>query len=220
MTASLIDADASASDPMTTARSSAQPFFAALYAGQSGTLELRTVPLDPASAEDRRIAATYRDFVPVTNGAVDMTRVDRFLARTASRRMAAYFGVALRTPDAVQDRKGDAAHCQTLTALFVDADYKYLGEAETRRRLAQFPLSPSIVVCSGGGLHVYWRLREPIDLRTDTPKAKSLLRRVARAVVDVVDESVSEPARVLRIPGSVNFKAEYGEPRLVTLERV
>ena len=51
-------------------------------------------------------------------------------------------------------------------------------------------------------------------------KAKSLLRRVARAVVDVVDESVSEPARVLRIPGSMNFKQEYGEPRLVTLERV
>ncbi len=67
-----------------------QQFFEALYAGQSGVLELRTVPLADRS-EERGIAAQFRDFVPVTNGTVDMTRVNRFLARTASRRMAAYF---------------------------------------------------------------------------------------------------------------------------------
>ena len=43
------------------------------------------------------------------------------------------------------------------------------------------------------------------------------LRHIAASVADVVDEAVSEPARVLRIPGSYNFKKEYGEPRLVTL---
>lgn len=204
---------------MTSAITPAQQFLEALYAGQSGVLELRTVPL-ANTPDERRVAAEMRDFLAVANGCVDMTRVDRFLQRTSSRQMAAYFGVALRTPAAATDRKGGGAYCQTLTALFVDCDFKYLGDAESRRRFADFPLEPSIVVKSGGGLHLYWLLREPIDLRTDMARAKSILRRLARTVCDVVDESVSEPARVLRIPGSLNFKKEYGEPRAVTLERV
>jgi hypothetical protein len=48
-------------------------------------------------------------------------------------------------------------------------------------------------------------------------RAKSLLRRLASAVADVVDESVSEPARVLRLPSGFNFKKQYPEPRPVRL---
>lgn len=205
---------------MTSAITRAQQFFEALYAGQSGILELRTVPRDPASAEDRRLAASLRDFVPVSKGAVDMTRVERFLARTTSRKMAAYFGVALRTPQAATDRKGGLPYVQALTALFVDGDFKYKGEAETRRRLVEFSLPPSILVASGGGCHAYWLLREPIDLRRDLARAQSLLHRLAMSLEDVVDVSVSESARVLRIPGSMNFKEEYGEPRPVALEHL
>jgi hypothetical protein len=187
-------------------------FFKRLYPGQTGILECRTF--------DHPEAWKLRDFVPVIDGVVDMARINRFLAETESRRLGAYFGVALRTPESVRDRKGDAAHCQALTALFVDADYKYLGEAETRRRIQQYRPSPSIVVCSGGGLHVYWTLTAPIDLRTDEQRARRILRRLARSIAGIVDESVSEPARVLRIPGSLNFKKAYGEPRPVVLERV
>jgi hypothetical protein len=187
-------------------------FFRRLFDRQTGVLELRTF--------DHPEAWTLRDFVPVADGVVDMVRVNRFLAETESRRLGAYFGVALRTPESVRDKKGDAAHCQALTALFVDADYKYLGEAETRQRIQQYHPSPSIIVCSGGGLHVYWTLTTPIDLRTDYDKARTILRRLARSIAGIVDESVSEPARVLRIPGSLNCKKEYGAPRPVVLERV
>jgi hypothetical protein len=61
-------------------------------------------------------------------------------------------------------------------------------------------------VNSGGGLHPYWLLRTPLDLQRDYRGAQSILRRVAKGVADIVDAPVSEPARVLRIPGSLNFK--------------
>ena len=79
------------------------------------------------------------------------------------------------------------------------------------------PLQPSMVVESGGGLHTYWDLAQPFYLKKEMAEAKRWLSHIASTVADVVDESVSEPARVLRIPGSYNFKKEYDEPRPVTL---
>lgn len=202
---------------------SAREFFAGLYAGQTGVLELRTFGPDKSDAsleaeQQRRAAYRLRDFMPVKDGAFDAERVERFLAGCERAKLGAFFGVALRTNAALQTKKGDAAHCQTLTALFVDADFKHLGEAETRKRIAEFPLPPSIVVCSGGGLHPYWPLESPIYLQTSggMARAKSLLRRMAKTVAEVVDEQVSEPARVLRIPGSLNFK--YDPPLPVVWE--
>jgi len=193
-------------------------FFATLYAGATGILELRSVPLDDTPAA-RRLAFFCRDFVPVTNGDLDIRLVERFLIKTRAHRMAAYFGVALRTQQAAKDRKGSAPYCALLTALFVDCDFKHLGEAESRKRIAEFAIPPSIIVNSGGGLHPYWILRHPLDLQNGgLSTARSLLRRLAKSVADVVDESVSEPVRVLRVPGSFNFK--YTPSRLVTVEKL
>jgi hypothetical protein len=207
-------------DPPPSGQSSAERLFTALYAGHSGILELRTVALADTEYE-QRIAARYRQFVPVHDGRFDQRHIDRFLKNTGARRMAAYFGVALRKPEAARDRKGTAAYCQTLTTLFVDADFKRLGEEETRRRIDAFAITPSAIVNSGGGLHAYWFLRPALAL--DTPnrlaEARVILRRLAIGVADVADVAVSEPARVLRIPGSFNFKPEYDAPRPVVLER-
>jgi hypothetical protein len=197
----------------------AEHFFTTLYAGQSGVLELRTKPrTEPATAHDWNLVSRLRDFVPVRDGAFDLSRVERFIAATTAERMEAYFGVALRTPDAATHRRGDAAHCATLTTLFVDADFKKLGEAATRQRLKTFATQPSIVVNSGGGVHPYWLLATPLDLQTFYRETRALLQRLAYHVADIVDTGVSEPARVLRIPGSLNFK--YDPPRPVALEHI
>jgi len=192
----------------------ATQFFNTLYAGQTGVLELRTFDHPKANA--------LRAFIPVEQGEYDVDRVTKFLDATEELRLGAFFGVALRTAASLKSKKGDAAHCQTLTALFVDADFKHLGEAETRRRIDECQLQPSMLVCSGGGLHPYWLLETPIFLQSPggMAKAKSYLKRLAKAVAEVVDESVSEPVRVLRIPGSYNFKKAYETPRPVTLERM
>lgn len=213
----LVTSHALSEDEHAAGMTEADRFFGALYAGQTGILDLRTVPLAETPYE-RGIARRYRDFVPVDNGRFDSGRISRFVKHTAARRMAAYFGVALRTPQAAIDKRGSAGYCQTLTTLFVDADFKHLGEVETRRRLAEFPIAPNAIINSGGGLHPYWFVRPPLDLQHGYDHARSILRRLALAVADIVDVSVSEPARILRIPGSLNFKREYGEPRPVVLE--
>ena len=199
---------------------SATKFFSTLYAHQSGVLELRTFGPDGDSTKAktlRRKANALRDFVLVENGIVDEPKVLSFIKGCNAAHLGAFYGVALRARESLKDRKGDAAHCQTLTTLFVDADFKHLGEEETIRRINAAPLAPSMVVESGGGLHPYWILdsSSAFYLKRELPAAKLWLRHIAASAAGVVDESVSEPARVLRIPGSYNFK--YDPPRLVTL---
>ena len=74
-----------------------------------------------------------------------------------------------------------------------------------------------MVIESEGGLHPYWILdpSSAFYLKREMREAKLWLRHIASSVADVVDETVSEPARVLRIPGSYNFM--YDPPRLVSL---
>jgi hypothetical protein len=122
-----------------------------------------------------------------------------------------YFGAAARrSPDS-----GALENCSALPALFVDIDFKTTDERAARERLAVFPVVPSIVVNSGGGLHVYWLLREPIPLQQDSRGARNLLRRLARALD--ADIQAAEPARVLRLPNTFNHK--YGDKRRVRIER-
>lgn len=130
----------------------------------------------------------------------DVTRTHRDL----------YFGVATRQ-DATS---GELTNCVHLPALFVDIDFKAIDEAEARERLARYPRPPSATIASGGGLHVYWRFPTPIDLRTDAARAKLMLRRLADELGG--DLAAAEPARILRLPRTVNHK--YDPPRPVTLE--
>ena len=123
-----------------------------------------------------------------------------------------YVGVAARR-DATN---GKLENCTTLGAVFADVDFKQTLEAEAREALAAFPVPPTMIVHSGGGLHVYYALREPLDLITDEPRARALLERLA--VYLRGDPSAAEPARVLRVPGTLNRKPEYGTPRPVLLE--
>ena len=195
-------------------------FFKILHQNLDGVQELRTFGPEGDSSAAKKLrsqANRLRDFVPVKNGVCDPKRIQRFLAGCEKAKRGAFCRVALRSQAALKDRKGDATHCQSLPAFFLDVDFKHLGEAETRKRIAAVPLPPSMMVESGGGLHPYWILAQPFYLKSEMAEAKRWLRHIAASVADVVDESVSEPARVLRIPGSHKFKPEYGEPRLVTL---
>ena len=124
----------------------------------------------------------------------------------------AYFGVATRRDGS----GGSLENCAHLPALFVDLDFKLTPEPAARQRLAECPFAPSAIVQSGGGLHAYWLLSEPLDLqdREDRARAVSLLRRVAHFLD--ADLQAAEPARVLRLPGTQNFK--YDPPRQAVVE--
>lgn len=167
-------------------------FFAALCSAP-GFVELRALP----SGE--------REFVRQHDAEA---AVERFLADHRGKDL--FFGVATRH-DATSGRLDN---CSYLAALFVDVDFKALPEPEARKRLRAFRLPSSALVKSGGGLHAYWLLHHSIDLPAEAERAKALLRRLARALGG--DLSAAEPARVLRIPGTLNHK--YTPPRPVTIE--
>jgi len=169
-------------------------FVTALHQGCEGLCELRALP------------SQARTFVSLGDEAT--------MARFANARAADNIYIAIATRK--DTSSGALINCQHLGALFVDLDFKALPEIDARPRLARFALPPSAIVQSGGGMHVYWFLREPMTLPTDAMLAGTLLRRLAHTLGG--DLNAAEPARVLRLPDTLNRK--YTPPRRVALELV
>lgn len=87
--------------------------------------------------------------------------------------------------------------------VFVDFDdCSSAEEAVTRVKAAGLPL-PTMTVWSGHGLHLYWRLDEPI---TDPNQWRALQRRLIAALKS--DPAIHDPARIMRLPGFFNLKRE------------
>ena len=167
-------------------------FVTAIFEGIDGYMNVRTLP-------------------PVEQGFFPIGDVDALEAFVKPRRdRNVYVGVASRRTD----HDGSLAGCGALPALFADLDFKDLDESEARKALEALPLAPSIVVHSGGGLQPWWLLQEPIDLQQDTDEVRTLLRRLAAHLR--ADMVAAEPARILRLPNSRNFK--YQPPRQVRVE--
>ena len=160
---------------------------AALFDGCSGVLELRT------KSSAGVVRATF----------VEPTNTDLIAAFVAAHRDDdVWFGVSTR------DGSGGAlAHCEQVGALYVDVD----GAPD---EAIDFPLPPSIVIQSGGGRHLYWLLKEAIDVQAETEALYSYLQRLSVALCG--DPVAAEPARVLRLPGTWNQK--YTPKRPVTIE--
>ncbi|MBN2321253.1 MAG: hypothetical protein JXR49_19395 [Acidobacteria bacterium] len=168
-------------------------FFLALYP-EGGFIDARAVELGTS-----RVA---QDFIR----ADDTERIDRFTAKYKD--LECYFGVASRVDPS---RGGGLQNCGYLGAVFCDIDRKETPDAE--KRIQDFIYPPSIIVNSGGGYHAYWVTKEPIDLREESARVKSILRRLAIAIGG--DLGSAEPAHVLRIPGTLNHK--YNPPRKVEI---
>jgi len=113
-----------------------------------------------------------------------------------------YFGVATR-----EGRGGDKDHCRELPAFWVDVDFKITCEDAVWKRLEEFPLHPSIFVESGGGLHLYWLLKEPCPAQD--ARVEPILRGLAQTLGG--DLAAAETARIMRLPGTLNRK--YDPPR-------
>lgn len=61
--------------------------------------------------------------------------------------------------------------------------------------------NPDIVICSGNGLHTYWKLTEPC---TNLERWRSLQGRLADALGS--DPAIKNPERIMRTPGFKNVK--------------
>jgi hypothetical protein len=169
-------------------------YLAALFPRQLGRIEFRPLP----SGEHLWVA--HRD----------LAGVEQAVREIAWRRENLYVGVAARGPE----NNGTFENLIALEVGFADCDWKTTPEAEVRKRLGEFPFIPTMVVNTGGGIHPYWGLLDPLMLPEDAPVARRLLRGLALKFGG--DLEVGEPTRILRIPGTPNYK--YDPPRLVWLE--
>lgn len=115
-----------------------------------------------------------------------------------------YFGVYTR------EGGGRAEHVREGIWLFADLDFKGYegGETEALSYLETFEFKPTLLIHSGGGYHAYWMLDETIMV--DERNTRGILLGIADALKS--DRAVCDIARILRIPGTYNFK--YDPPRL------
>ncbi len=72
---------------------------------------------------------------------------------------------------------------------------------------------PSVIIASGGGFHTYWLLAETWELATDTDRESATALQEAWPAYVGADRDVKDLARILRVPGTVNYK--YDPPRPV-----
>jgi hypothetical protein len=169
----------------------------ALFDGCDGLVELRALPGPP------RATAFFET--------EDINGITAFLKEQQAANQNLFWGVATR-----RDRlSGALGNCLHLGALFVDLDDKVAPAADVLERRRAGPFLPHIVINSGGGAHWYFLLREPLDLQqpADLALAYDALRRLAYYFGG--DVPVAEPARILRVPATLNYK--YTPPRTVVV---
>lgn len=167
----------------------ASDFLKAVWGETRGYAELRSI------APNKRVDAAFFPYPQ------DFDKLRQYAA--AKRGSNIYFGVGVRG-----EKRGSADCVSSLSSVWVDIDFKRTDESEALKRLGELPTKPSATIQSGGGIHAYWFLREPAA-PSDFPR----LRAVNRAIVKAVggDPAACDPARIMRVPGTMNVK--YDPPR-------
>lgn len=104
-----------------------------------------------------------------------------------------------------------------LKSLYIDIDVKagaYPTTGDAALALKQFISetgmpSPTAVVASGsGGMHVYWALDRALPPRDWQVLANSLVRAATAKGLKIDTQCTVDSARILRIPGTKNFKSD------------
>ncbi len=137
--------------------------------------------------------------------------VEGIVARFVGQRRNVFFGLAKYRSGSNRKKENVLA----LRAFWLDMDCgegkDYVDQPAALAALRKFckatGLPKPTLVDSGRGLHVYWALTEDVTREQWEPVAERL-KSVCRTQGMRVDDSVFEVARVLRIPGTFNFKGE------------
>ena len=152
-------------------------------------------------------------------------QVNELAEQFVKRGVDAYFGCAKFGP--LNNRTHDNA--TYFRALWMDIDCgptkaepdekgRIKGYIDQQTGLAEFQkfckavkLPKPILVSSGYGIHAYWLLEDTVS-RTQWEPLSERLRELCVEQGLIVDSSVFEASRVLRIPGTFNFKNEEPMP--------
>ena len=124
-------------------------------------------------------------------------RLPAYVGWCAHEGLGAYFGVLPRQVYG----SGTAEHVTVGAVAWVDIDARVKLAREALRELL---FAPSAIVHTGRGVHAYWLLSEPHEATT--------CARLSGQLAELVDgDRTSDPARLLRLPGSRNTKHD-GSP--------
>jgi hypothetical protein len=104
-----------------------------------------------------------------------------------------YFHVNLLRPG-FTDKKATKADVSEALFLHVDVD-----DLDAKDRLLEFLPPPTVVVCSGGGYHAFWRQKEPAD---DLDRVEAVNLAIAKRVGG---DNCHNIDRIMRLPGTVNI---------------
>lgn len=131
-----------------------------------------------------------------------------------------YFGVHPVTEIPSTNSQGKAADPQyvrsqipyiaAVNCLFAEFDAKdYTDKAAALGTVRLLTPPPSVIVDSGGGYHCYWLLDATLPIYDDD--TRDYVRRLQWRWVQHVggDNGAKDLCRVLRVPGSVNYKEKY-----------
>ena len=117
-----------------------------------------------------------------------------------------YIGAALRRPETAPFGRAKDADALALTAVYVDLDDE--GTALAAKDIYG-KIKPTLIVVTGKAPHtraqMWWRLDEPI---TDPDTWSGLLKGMAAAMRG--DSTVHNPARVMRLAGSIAWPLKDG----------
>jgi len=146
-----------------------------------------------------------------------------------------YYGVGLTRPSLGSGLRGTKFDVTVLPAFFLDVDIAGDGHAskalpsedEAYAILEVCPLEPTLVVHSGGGLHAYWVFEEAwIVAPGETDKLNNLSKMFQKTLIDAAKkkgfhvDQTGNIDRVLRLPGTLNFKTGTARSVEVVLEGV
>ena len=166
-------------------------FLAALFGDTEGWIETRYIP----DCKSRRVPPVRQWWASPSDLAEALPHINQEAQRRGD---AVYFGVLPRRVrgDGTANNAGDGM------VAWCDVDFKDVKEPVARERIAALPVAPTIVIHSGRGLHLYWRMAEP----TPAPTLREISRRVAHALGG---DHCFDAARILRMPGSLNVKPRW-----------
>lgn len=157
------------------------------------TLELRCLRRNPTKVCHREFLTSTQEFLKA---------VDRY--SQAKTPMDFYFGVATR-----RKSKSTKEDCFRVRTIWADID----GTKKIQERISGLgSMKPDFIVDSGGGMHLYWTLYNPIILGESRWSQVEAVNRSLCYRLDA-DNAAIDITRILRVPGTQNHK--YLPPKKV-----
>lgn len=159
-------------------------------------------PQNSSGSRDRRYISSQTDYICAIN-----TLFAEFDSKDVVLPLeyAPYLPMGFRLMSAVEKQNAVKSAKETL---FYRSPHRF--KARTLHQLQTLPYPPSVIIDSGGGYHSYWLLRDTVPLDATN---RNDVQVIQNGWVKVVggDPGAADLRRVLRVPGTYNWKPAFGE---------